>query len=144
MPNHCVCGHHYQAHDTNGGACLARENRKKCECWQFRPRPASDGVFHEPPCSLLGTPFVAGQETQLGPGVIGWAFKDGERVVIPLLAAQREGAGDVGRFLDSLSPRCCIVGVMNDRLRGMLIRRNWRVSAEPYDGEIVDTWRHTV
>lgn len=62
----------------------------------------------------------------LAPGVQGFAFGTRKYIYIPLLMAVKEGSGDVGRFLDSLSPRCRIVDVKSDRLKGMLVRRGWK------------------
>lgn len=36
MPNNCICGHHYHAHDKEG-ACLARvAQSRSCGCPAFR------------------------------------------------------------------------------------------------------------
>jgi hypothetical protein len=66
------------------------------------------------------------QTTQLTPGVRGHTFQQGEFIFIPLIVAEREGAGDVGRFLDRLSARCVIMDVTSKRLEAMLVRRGYR------------------
>ena len=65
----------------------------------------------------------------LAPGVTGVALASDKYIYIPSIFAEREGSGDVGRFLDSLSPRCLIVLVTSDKLRGMLVRRGWKMKA---------------
>lgn len=65
------------------------------------------------------------QTTKLAPGVRGFTFKKNNVIFIPLIVAEKEGSGDVGRFLDRLSPRCVIMDVTSGRLEGMLIRRGW-------------------
>lgn len=78
----------------------------------------------------------------LGPGVIGRAFhrKDG-LTYIQFIEAEHPSSGDVGRFLDRLSPECRIVCVVNDQLRAMLKRRNWRLEhTEIEKGEEMDVW----
>lgn len=81
---------------------------------------------------------------QLAPGVHGSAFAAFGRVFIPHIVADKEGSGDVGRFLDSLDASCVIVCVVSDRLRGMLQRRGWRSSLEPTDDgtgtSVIDMW----
>ena len=63
---------------------------------------------------------------ELAPGVEGMAYRlpDG-LIYIPIVNAVREGSGDVGRFLDSLSQNCRIIGVVSLRLIKMLRRRGW-------------------
>jgi hypothetical protein len=61
----------------------------------------------------------------LAPGVKGFAYQQGDEVWITLIVADKKGAGDVGRFLDRLSPRCVIVDVTSKRLEAMLVRRGW-------------------
>ena len=81
----------------------------------------------EPPISPGPMPCHAWPpRTQIAPGVRGFTYRQGEDIVIPFIVAEKEGAGDVGRFLDSLSPRCVIVSVTSSRLRGMLVRRGFR------------------
>ena len=92
---------------------------------------------YEPPTVAYGTPFRFGHETQLAPGVRGFAVEQSGEVWIPVIVAEVEGSGAVGRFLDSLSPRCVIPCVFNPRLMGMLARRGW-VPTFADDGE---EWR---
>jgi len=66
------------------------------------------------------------QTTQLAPGVRGYTFKKNGLIFIPLIVAEKEGSGDVGRFLDRLSRRCIIMDVTSTRLEGMLRRRGWK------------------
>jgi hypothetical protein len=96
---------------------------------------------YEPPCAPPGTPFIPGREWTLAPGVLGWAFDEGHRIIIPMILARREGSGAVGRFLDSLSPRCVVVCVISDRLAAMLARRGYVRRWTWVDGERVDEWR---
>ena len=93
---------------------------------------------YEPPCTEAGSPLIPGQEPVLAPGVRGYAILDKETIYIPLIVADKEGSGDVGRFLDSLSPRCVIPNLTSSRLKGMLLRRGWACS---YDNDNVDIWQ---
>lgn len=86
-----------------------------------------------PPLSKTGSLFWPGQEGYLAPGVRGYAVKHEGRYYIPLVYAQNPGHGDMGRFLDSLHPLCCLVNIANPRLRGMLKRRGWLPEAGPVD-----------
>lgn len=92
---------------------------------------------YEPPCTKAGSPLIPGNEGQLAPGVRGYAILERWTIYIPLIYAEKEGSGDVGRFLDSLGSRCVVPNVTSARLRGMLERRNF---APEYRGE-VDIWR---
>jgi hypothetical protein len=92
---------------------------------------------YEPPCSEEGSILIPGQEDLLAPGVRGYALRARGLIYIPLIIAEKEGSGDVGRFLDSLSPNCVIPTVTSPRLGGMLIRRGF---APTHDGE-TDVWR---
>lgn len=74
---------------------------------------------------------------ELAPGVVGYAVEHQGAVYIPVIMARKEGSGDVGRFLDSLSARCRIANVTSPKLAGMLGRRGWRVEIE----EGCDVWR---
>ena len=82
---------------------------------------------YEPPLSELkaGGSWIAG-ETQLAPGVLGFAYEQDGEILIPLIIAEKKGYGDVGRFLDSLSSRCVITDVINKRLEAMLERRGFK------------------
>lgn len=102
----------------------------------------ASGMLYEPPCVPEGTRMILGHEPLLAPGVRGCAYERGGRIEIPIMLAEREGSGDVGRFLDSLSPRCVIHCVISNRLVGMLLRRGWRETIEQIDGEDVDVWVH--
>lgn len=63
---------------------------------------------------------------QLAPGVRGFAEYRGDEIYIPLIVAEVKGNGDVGRFLDGLTPRCVIIEVTSPRLEEMLKRRGWK------------------
>lgn len=81
---------------------------------------------YEPPLSVEPFPENSWQATTvLAPGVRGFTYAWGDIIFIPFIMANREGDGDVGRFLDSLSYRCVIQSVTSDRLRGMLERRGF-------------------
>jgi hypothetical protein len=83
-------------------------------------------VPYEPPISTHPFPLRATDETtQLAPGVRGYTFKRGDFIFIPLIMAESEGSGDVGRFLDRLPSHCLIMDVTSERLEGMLKRRGW-------------------
>jgi hypothetical protein len=83
---------------------------------------------YEPPISMGEMPDAFWMATtQLAPGVKGHTFVKGAVIFIPLIVAEREGSGDVGRFLDRLSARCIIMSVSSERLRGMLARRGWKM-----------------
>jgi hypothetical protein len=92
---------------------------------------------YEPPISEGKMPLAAWQPTtQLAPGVRGFSFHKRDRIIILLIVSENEGSGDVGRFLDQLSPRCVIMCVTSDRLRGMLERRDF--TSVEFDG--IDYW----
>jgi hypothetical protein len=93
-------------------------------------------VHYEPPLSKEGSPLIPGQEGLLAPGVRGYAILADGKICIPLIIAEREGSGDVGRFLDSLSPRCVVPNVTSPRLAGMLMRRGFA----PRHNDLVDVW----
>ncbi len=61
----------------------------------------------------------------LAPGVRGYAVVVGGCAYIPLIRAEHEGSGDVGRFLDSLPSGVKIPNVTSRRLLGMLQRRGF-------------------
>lgn len=94
---------------------------------------------YEPPLSQVGEPIDPLNPTYLTDGVTGYAVEHDGEIWIPEI----EGSGDgkVGVFLDSLSPRCCIVNVISPRLEGMLIRRGWKKEYDYGSGERVDIWR---
>jgi hypothetical protein len=91
---------------------------------------------YEPPTVVAGTPCTFGGEGLLAAGVRGYAIEENGRIFIPLIIAEHEGNGDVGRFLDSLSPRCVIPNLTSPRLMGMLSRRGFI----PDWSEGVDIW----
>lgn len=68
----------------------------------------------------------------LAPGVLGYSVEEDGALYIPVIMAEKEGSGDVGRFLDGL-PRdktIKVPGVASERLRGMLERRDFRSTSE--------------
>lgn len=95
---------------------------------------------YEPPISDVGAPMELGNEGYIWTGVRGYAVESNGEIKIPLIIADDPNNGDVGRFLDALSPRCVIVNVTNSRLQGMLIRRGWLMHM---DADRCDEWRHT-
>jgi hypothetical protein len=77
---------------------------------------------------------------QLAPGVFGYTVERDGMLLIPFLAANHEGSGDVGRFLDGL-PHHRVVGfpnVVSRRLAGMLARRGFVAEVMELDGEPVE------
>jgi hypothetical protein len=92
---------------------------------------------YEPPTVAKGSVCTFGEESLLAEGVRGYAVVHNDLIYIPLIIAAREGSGDVGRFLDSLSPRCRVASVTSPKLAGMLARRGW----EPHIEEGTDVWR---
>lgn len=94
-------------------------------------------MSYEPPTVVEGSPVKFGGEDFIAAGVRGYAIEKNGRIFIALITAEREGNGDVGRFLDSLSPRCVIPNVTSPRLMGMLSRRGFIPS---WDDEGVDIW----
>ena len=73
-------------------------------------------------------------------GVKGYAREKAGEIHIEFIQAEIEGNGDVGRFLDHLSPRCVIVNVVSSRLAGMLKRRGW-VQTWWDSRKLIDEWR---
>ena len=67
---------------------------------------------------------------ELAPGVEGYAIEHDGRIYIPVIKAKVEGSGDVGRFIDSLSPRCVFSSAISPRLQGMLMRRGFTKTME--------------
>lgn len=81
----------------------------------------------------------------LGVGVYGYSVETPDGLYIPVVQAQKEGNGDVGRWLDSLPTdrRIVFASVFSVRLAGMLERRGWTFIDE-YDsrtGEYVPCWQ---
>ena len=94
---------------------------------------------YEPPLSqdfLVHRDFWECGERPLGPGVKGFAFEQDGLIHIPLIVAEHEGSGDVGRFLDRLSSRCRVITVTSTKLAGMLARRGWRKAPHLEFGDI--------
>lgn len=90
----------------------------------------------------VGSVMAIGEEPQLAPGVRGILLDLPRGVIIPAIFAEKEGSGDVGRYLDSLPKDRCVVfpTVLSRRLRGMLLRRGFKDvvlvdagSGEPYE-----------
>jgi len=82
---------------------------------------------YEPPISTHPMPSRAWHPTtKLAPGVWGYTFECEGKIFIPLIVAEKEGSGDVGRFIDRLSAKCVIMDVTSKRLEGMLLRRGWK------------------
>ena len=71
-------------------------------------------------------------EERLGPGVRGYTLEFGRGLYVPWIAAEREGQGDVGRYLDALpcNQRVVFPNVISPRLAGMLLRRGFHVEDE--------------
>jgi len=98
---------------------------------------------YEPPTCMLGAPCNPGSLELLAPGVHGYAVPSEDEIFIPMIIAEKEGSGDVGRFLDVLSRRCVVVNVTSSRLEGMLVRRGWKkvMATDPDLGGEIDEWR---
>lgn len=94
-------------------------------------------MTREPPTVPNGS---ACDEYELAPGVHGYAVEHAGAIYIPVIHAQREGAGAVGRFLDSLSSRCRIPNVVSPQLAGMLQRRGWKAQTEETELGPIDVW----
>ena len=95
--------------------------------------------------SFYFPPFMGQRLVQLAPGVQGITRRDPKGVlVIVLVVAELEGAGDVGRYLDSLplTEPVIVEACTSPRLAGMLERRGfvWKpvVTFEPLTEETVD------
>jgi hypothetical protein len=96
-----------------------------------------NALYFEPPLSEIGSPCDF--DSELTSKIHGYAVEQDGLIYIPLIASLDEGKGNVGRFLDSLSPRCVIPNVTSGRLRGMLIRRGWT----PYHDGQCEIFRRT-
>lgn len=82
--------------------------------------PKGSSAKHWPPPDQL--PEVA-------PGVLGFIRDMVEGpLIIPMVIAKHQGAGDVGRWLDGLAQDRTIIvpAVVSDRLAGMLLRRGFQ------------------
>jgi len=78
--------------------------------------------------SQPGEPLIPGQEPHHAPGVRGYAIEQPDgKIYIPLVIADREGSGDVGRWLDTLPKDRDIIfpNIVNQRLGDMLLRRGF-------------------
>jgi hypothetical protein len=95
-----------------------------------------------PPLSNGSDTLTPGNEPIIAPGVRGYAIEDGNRVCVPLIIAVNEGDGSVGRFIDSLDPKCVIPCVTSARLAGMLYRRGWMPTMEDTPMGDDDVWIH--
>ena len=84
---------------------------------------------------------------QLAPGVTGYTREWNDSLYIPYIRADREGNGDVGRYLDSLPTdrRVVVPCVISKRLEGMLKRRGFTPAWEwsEYMGEHVEIWERS-
>jgi|GEM_PF-4533842 len=78
---------------------------------------------------------------QLAPGVRGFAYEENGEIFVPLIVAEAEGSGDVGRFLDALAPMCVVTNVTSEMLRGMLRRRGFQ---RTYNQDHEDEWRRPI
>jgi hypothetical protein len=95
---------------------------------------------YEPPLGEIGAELIPGQEGDLAPGVTGYAVLSHGKIWIPWMSAKVEGSGDVGRFLDSLSPRCVVPTVISPRLAGMLLRRGFAPHIEQTEDGPCEVW----
>jgi len=75
--------------------------------------------------SKEGEPLIPGQEPVLANGVRGCAFDMPNGIYIPMIAADKPGSGDVGRFLDALPKdrRVVFPTVISQELAASLPRR---------------------
>ena len=106
---------------------------------------ATQTIHLEPPISSLDPSpgYWALAEEPLYPGVLGFAFESRGLIYIPFIVAEWEGSGQVGKFLDALSQRCCILCVTNPKLRGMLERRGYvmRMELDQRTKLPIDIWQ---
>lgn len=75
--------------------------------------------------------------TEIGPGVLGYTVEHDNEIYVPLVAAASQGAGDVGRYFDSLPADKTIIvpNVMSARLAGILTRRGFTERPWPFTEE---------
>ena len=70
------------------------------------------------------------QAVPIAQGVLGILFRDPHdgALIVNYVWAEREGAGDVGRWLDALPAELTVrvIAVTSDRLAGMLARRGYK------------------
>lgn len=89
-----------------------------------RLKPRDERYIHE----IRIDPLLFDQLDHLASGVVGYSIDEEDGSLwIPLIYAEDEGAGDVGRYLDSLPTDRTIVvpNVINPRLEQMLARRGF-------------------
>lgn len=96
---------------------------------------------YEPPISQAGTAIDFASDPLLAPGVAGYALQVAGEIWISDIRAIKEGSGDVGRFLASLSCRCCVVNVVSNRLAMMLVRRGFIPGDVSTEDGPVDVWK---
>lgn len=100
-------------------------------------------MSYEPPLTVAGSTLSLSEDGLLAHGVYGYAIEARGKVYIPDIRAENEGAGDVGKFINSLSARCVIANVCSQRLCGMLVRRGWKKTMEAdEEGIECDVWVH--
>ena len=76
--------------------------------------------------------LLTGKE-RLADGVFGYTMDEGEKgLYVPWIAAENEGDGRVGKYLDSLprDRRIVFPTILSQRLAGMLLRRGFTPSKE--------------
>ncbi len=88
--------------------------------------------------------YLPGQEPEIAPGVHGVVIEEDSTLWIPVIWAQNEGNGDVGRFLDTL-PRDKTVrfpNVIHGKLAVMLARREFHKTEvwSPEFQENIEVW----
>jgi hypothetical protein len=78
--------------------------------------------------------------TQLAPGVVGYDVDHEGELWIPVIHAENPGAGDVGRYLDSLpTDRTVVVpNVINGQLAEMLERRGFQHTMKAIEDKDVE------
>jgi len=74
-----------------------------------------------------GEKLTPGKEPHHAPGVRGYAIEKDGKIYIPLVIADQEGNGDVGRWIDGLPKDRDIIfpTILNQRLGAMLLRRGF-------------------
>lgn len=88
----------------------------------------------------VGTPCTPGKEPILAPGVRGFLFDRPDAIYIPVIYAEKEKAGNVSKYLDSLPKDRNVVfcTVVSSDLREMLTRRGY-TKAFLWEPEIRET-----
>lgn len=95
-----------------------------------------------PPSLGRGARINPAKPPRLGEMVEGWAYRDGDKVVVLYLQSVAEHHGFVGRFLDQLHPCVKFVNVVNPVLVGMLRRRGWKQTWVEHPAGPYDEWHH--